>query len=72
MPQLPQPTTEHDMAERLDDLANAITTSEWDDAVMTPGMQALLGRYAMGEITDSEFRAQVGIAIARPRLDLCH
>ncbi|TAA26827.1 antitoxin VbhA family protein [Pseudoxanthomonas winnipegensis] len=41
------------MAERLDELANAIAISESEGAVMTPGMQALLGRYALGEISGS-------------------
>lgn len=70
MPQLPKPATEQQMAERLDELANAISESE--GAVMTPDMQALLGRYALGEISESECRAQAGDAIAIPRLDLCH
>lgn len=49
-----------------------IAASEWEGAVFTPGMRALLSRYAMGEISDTEYRAQVAIAIAKPRLDLCH
>jgi len=45
------------------DLETAIAASEWEGAVMTPGMQALLGRYALGEITDTEFRAPTSIGI---------
>jgi|GEM_PF-3246740 len=72
MPQLPRPSSEHEMAERLDELDIAMAISECEGAVMTPGMQALLSRYAMGEITESEYRAQVANAIGAPRLDLCH
>lgn len=72
MERLSKPATESEVAERLDELENAIAASEWEGAMMTPGMLALLGRYALGEITGTEFRMQVGNAIAVPRLDLCH
>ncbi len=72
MPQLPSPSSEQQMADRLDELDIAIAVSEWEDAIFTPGMRALLNRYALGEITESEYRAQIADAIGTPRLDLCH
>lgn len=69
---LPKPIIEKQMAEILGELENAIAASEWEGTVMTLEMRALLRRYALGEITATEFRNQVGIAIAKQRLDLCH
>lgn len=72
MPQLARPSSEQQLAERLDDMENAIVASEWEGAIFTPGMRALLSRYALGEITTGEYRAQVADAIGKARLDLCH
>lgn len=72
MSQLPKPTTEWEMEERLDDLDAVIACSDWEGEVVTPGMQALLSRYALGEIGETEFRAQLEDVLSKPRLDLCH
>lgn len=72
MPQLARPSSEHEMAERLDEIDMAIGGSESEGIIFTPGMRVLLNRYALGEIAVGEFRALVGDAIDKPRLDLCH